>query len=107
MKEVSATAWRATPQGLSLAVRVTPKSSRDEVCGVEAQADGPRLVVKVRAIPDKGEANAALLAVLAKWLGLPKSRLELIAGAKSRAKQVAIGGNGPELAKLLTELTKP
>ncbi len=87
-------------------VRLTPKSSRDEVTGIEPASDGPRLSVKVRAIPDQGEANAALLAVLAKWLGLPRARLELIAGSKSRLKAVAVAGVPAELDALLAALVK-
>jgi uncharacterized protein len=89
-----------------LMVRLTPKSSRDDVAGIEMAADGPRLAVKVRALPDKGEANAALLALLAKWLGVPKSRLELIAGTTSRTKTVAIAGLAADPDTRLTLLTK-
>jgi uncharacterized protein len=98
--------WRAGNNGVTVMVRLTPKSSRDDVVGIEAAADGPRLAVRVRALPDKGEANAALLVVLAKWLGVPKSRLELIAGATSRAKTVAVSGPASELVTLLENLTK-
>jgi len=91
--------WRATKTGLVLAVRLTPKSSRDAIRGIEPALDGPRLAVVVRANPDKGEANAAMLAVLAKWLGVPKSRLVLSAGGKSRSKSVAIAGDAAELAR--------
>lgn len=94
--------WRPSRDGVALAVRLTPKSSTDTVVGIEASAAGPRLAVKVRAIPDKGEANAALLAVLAKWLRLPKSRFELAAGGKSRSKTVAIAGDGAEITQLLS-----
>ena len=90
-----------------LSNRLTPKSSRDEVTGIQAQGDGPRLAVRVRALANQGAANTALLVVLAKWLGLPRNRLELIAGGKSRAKQVAIAGDGAELERLLSDLLKP
>jgi uncharacterized protein (TIGR00251 family) len=93
--------WRVSKTGLVVQVRLTPKSSRDAVRGVDATADGPRLAVSVRAIPDKGEANAALLAVLAKWLGVPKSRLALSSGGKSRAKGVAIEGEPGLIAHLI------
>jgi len=85
--------WRAAKSGLAVSVRLTPKSSRDAVRGIEPAPDGPRLAVAVRAIPDKGEANAALVAVLAKWLGMPKSQLELTSGGKSRSKTVTIAGD--------------
>ena len=93
--------WRAAKGGLVLQVRLTPKSSRDAVQGLKDAPDGLRLGVTVRAIPDKGEANAALIAVLAKWLGLPKDRLDLAAGSKSRSKSVAIAGDATEIARVV------
>jgi len=98
--------WRAAKSGLVLQVRLTPKSSRDGVQGLKDAPDGQRLGVTVRAMPDKGEANAALIAVLAKWLGLPKDRLELAAGGKSRSKSVAIAGDAGELVRLVEATLK-
>lgn len=91
--------WRTAKGGLVLQVRLTPKSSRDGVQGLKDARDGSRLGITVRAIPAKGEANAALIGVLAKWLGLPQDRLELAAGGKSRSKSVAIAGDATEIAR--------
>lgn len=88
---------RATPDGIIIAVRLTPKSSADEVQGVEATADGPVVKARVRAIPDKGRANEAVTVLLAEWLGEPKSRAELVSGGKSRLKQVLIRGDARSL----------
>lgn len=68
-----------------LAVRVTP-GARVETLEI---VDG-RLVVKVRAKPEDGKANDAVLALLAKALGLGTSRLRLLRGATSREKLVGI-----------------
>jgi len=68
-----------------LAVRVTP-GARVETLEI---ADG-RLVAKVRAKPEDGKANDAVLALLAKALGLAGSRLHLLRGATSREKLFAI-----------------
>ena len=68
-----------------LAVRVTP-GARAETLEI---ADG-RLLAKVRAQPEDGKANAAVLALLAAGLGLAPSRLELVRGATSREKLVGI-----------------
>ena len=100
---IGGAAWRAVSDGLIVSVRLTPKSSRDAVKGIEAAPDGQRLAVAVRAIPDKGEANAALLKVLAEWLGLPKSRLTLAGGGKSRSKAVKIEGDGAAIARILVD----
>ena len=64
-----------------IAVRVTP-GARVESLEI---ADG-RLVVKVRAKPQDGEANTAVARLLASALGMAPSRIELVRGASSREK---------------------
>ncbi|MBV7395036.1 DUF167 domain-containing protein [Mameliella sediminis] len=76
----------ATP-GAMLAVRVTPKASRNAVL-----RDGDDLRVTVITVPEGGKANAAVIKLLAKALGIPKSRLELVRGETSRDKQFRIIG---------------
>ncbi len=95
--------WRATREGVVVRVRVTPKSSREGVDGLEATADGAALKVRVRAVPEDGAANTAVTALLAKWLGLPKSSVELVAGGKSRVKTLAVRGDPADLEKALAE----
>ena len=68
-----------------LAVRVTPGARVEKI----EIADG-RVLIKVRAKPQDGAANAAVLAMLAKALGCPPSQLELLRGATSREKLVRI-----------------
>ncbi len=88
-----------------LHLRVTPKAPRDAVEGVEQRPDGAVLAVKVRALPDKGEANDAVVATLAKWLSEPKAGLRVAAGAKARLKQVFVAGDPADLmAKLAARL---
>lgn len=96
---IAAVPWRVSKDGLVIAIRLSPKSSRDEVAGIVAAADGPRLAIAVRALPSEGEANAALNGVLAKWLGIAKGRISLASGHRSRQKQVVIAGDGAELAR--------
>lgn len=80
--------------GLLLAVRVTPKSSRDAVTGLHQAADGAMsLAVKVTAAPDKGRANSAVIAVLAGASGLPRSAFEIVSGQTERCKTVLVTGN--------------
>ncbi|RDJ22435.1 hypothetical protein DWF00_02295 [Bosea caraganae] len=99
-------AWTATPDGLLLAVRLTPRGGRDAIDGVELLADRREVLkVRVRAAPTEGEANAALLALLAKLLGVPRSRTELAAGATARLKVVAVSGEAEALlARLKAQL---
>lgn len=72
-------------EGGKLAVRVTP-GARSEGLLIEAG----RVLVKVRAQPESGAANDAVLKLLAKALGLPPSRLRMLRGATSREKIFAI-----------------
>lgn len=84
-------ACQARDNGLAFPVRVTPRASRDEVAGA---AEGA-LKVRLTAPPVEGAANQALIKLLAKALDLPKSRLRLLAGDKSRQKTVWVEGLQP------------
>ena len=68
-----------------LAVRVTPGAREDALA-----IDGGKLQVRVRAIADSGKANAAVLELVAKALGVAPSRLELLRGGVSREKLLGI-----------------
>ncbi len=83
--------------GVAFTVRLTPRSSRDAVAGISETAEGPALAVRVRAVPEKGRANTALCALIATWLGVPKSSVRLVGGAKSRLKRIAVAGEPGEL----------
>lgn len=94
------TPFRARPDGLSLAVKVTPKASRTRVIGLSRNADGGALLaVAVSAPPEDGKANAALIKLLAKQWRLPRSALTVTAGAASRHKTLHIAGD-PERLRL-------
>ena len=86
-----------------LAVRVTPRGGRDAVEGWTHDADGrPLLRVRVAAAASDGQANAAVIALLAKMLGRPRSSVRLTAGAGARVKRFDIEGIAPsELADRL------
>ncbi|WP_375284042.1 DUF167 family protein [Marinicauda pacifica] len=96
MSEDRRAAISARAGGVLIRVRVTPKASNDTLEGIEAGADGVEyLSVKVRAVPDKGQANAAVLALLSRTLRYPKSALLLVAGATSRIKTIRLDGVTP------------
>jgi len=79
--------------GCRIRVRVTPRGGANRIDAVETDAAGQSLVrMRVRAAPTDGEANAAVIVTLAQALGLPKSRLALIAGQSARIKTLAIDG---------------
>lgn len=76
-----------------IAIRLTPRSAADRVEGWDVDPDGrPVLKVRVRAQPVEGEANAALIVVLAKALGVPKRAVSLTRGGQSRLKMIEIEG---------------
>jgi uncharacterized protein (TIGR00251 family) len=95
--------WRHGGACVIVRVRLTPKSSKDAVDGVEETAEGPAFKARVRAVPSEGEANAALLKLMAKWLGVGQSSLRVAKGGKSRVKSVEITGNTGDIAARLAE----
>ena len=84
-----------------LKVRLTPKSSRDEIAGIEEFGGEAVLKVRVRALPEAGRANAALTKLIASWLKLPASSVAVAHGAKSRLKHVQIQGDPEQLESLV------
>ncbi len=76
---------------LDLFLRVTPNASRDAIEGAETRDDGlVRLRVRVTAQPEKGKANKAVVALLAKTLRLPKSSLSVMSGETGRDKTIRV-----------------
>ncbi len=74
--------------GRIFTVRVTPKASRNEVkVDPDGRAD---LRVYVTKVPEGGKANAAVLKLLSKALGVPKTRIELVRGGSGRDKQFRV-----------------
>lgn len=84
--------------------RLTPRSSREAIDGLEDTADGPAFKARVRAIPEDGAANAALEKLAAQWLGVPKSSVTLSSGGKSRVKVLDVAGDPARLAAQLAQL---
>lgn len=74
-----------------LRVRVTPRAGRTAVGGMRGEA----LLVRLAAAPVDGAANEALVEFLADLLGLPKRNLTIVAGRRSREKQLAVAGLSP------------
>jgi uncharacterized protein YggU (UPF0235/DUF167 family) len=62
---------RRSRDGVTLPIRLTPKSSRDEVVGIEDHGGECVLKARVRAVPEAGRANDALETLIAQWLGVP------------------------------------
>jgi uncharacterized protein (TIGR00251 family) len=98
--------WRYSTEGISVALRVTPRGGRDGIDGIEALANGRMVLkVRVRAIAEGGEANRAVTELFAKALGVPKARVRILSGTTSRLKQIAVDGDPRKLGEALRQLT--
>ena len=93
---------RIEADAIVISVRLTPKGGRDAVEGIATLADGCEIALAgVRAVPEDGAANAALVALLAKTFNRPKSAVAVVAGATARLKQVRISGEPKALAAVV------
>ena len=93
----------SVPGGASLAVRLQPRSSRS---GVRGLRDGA-LLLAVNSPPVEGRANEEACRLLARALRIPRSRIRLAAGAKSRNKVFHVSSMGPEeLGRRVREAAK-
>jgi uncharacterized protein (TIGR00251 family) len=105
MRVPNAPPWTVAAGGLLLTVRLTPKAGRDAVEGVAQLADGRSVLkVRVRAAPHEGEANAALIRVVAKALAVAARDIELSGGAAARVKRLRIAGPADALAARLEQI---
>jgi len=75
-----------------LIVKVLPKTSREEIVGWENDA----LKIRLKAVPEKGEANKALIAFLSKTLGISKQSISIVSGETSRKKKLSFTGISQE-----------
>jgi uncharacterized protein (TIGR00251 family) len=74
-------------RGSALAVRVTPRASRNQI--VSMMNDGT-IKVHIAADANDEQTNSELIAFLAEVLGIPQSRVEIVAGANGRDKLISI-----------------
>ncbi len=82
-----ASVTRCAGHHVEILIRLTSNASCDQILGViQVDEDEFRIGVKVRAVPENGKANKALIALLAKNLGISKSSIEVFAGDTSRQK---------------------
>jgi len=106
LADPSSVPWRYSSDGISIALRVTPRGGRDDIDGIETLADGRTVIkVRVRAIADGGAANKAVTELLARALRVPKASVKILSGVTSRLKQVAVDGDPKSLGEALRTLT--
>lgn len=96
----------STAEGLRLALKVTPGARKTALLGPAPEAGGGTVLrLAVTAPPEAGKANAAVVALLARQLGVAKSRVEILAGAGDRRKTVLIRGDPAALSERLAAWT--
>jgi uncharacterized protein (TIGR00251 family) len=86
---------RAIEDGTKVEVFVQPRAAKDAIVGIHGSA----LKIKVKAPPLDDRANRAVEEVIARALGVPRSRVSVVGGAKSRSKQIAVRGVGVAAVK--------
>ena len=84
--------------GVMVTVKVTPRARRESI---EGHVGDPLLRVRVTAPPEDGKANAAVLALLAEALGVPKSALAIASGHTARLKRIVVHGDPVALERHL------
>ena len=95
---------RANADGVTLAVRAQPGAKKTAISGVYGQGAETQLKIAVQAPPVEGRANTALVAFLADFFGIPRSRVELVSGELSRSKVFLL--RGVTLAQAEARLTQ-
>jgi uncharacterized protein (TIGR00251 family) len=79
------------PDAVRLSLRVQPRAARNRVVGRQGEA----IKVQVAAPPVEGAANAAVIALIAGWLDVPRRSVGLVHGERGRDKVVAIAAADP------------
>lgn len=98
-------AFAIAETGVALRVRLTPRGGRDALGGrVELAEGGEALAARVSAPPVEGAANKALVKLVAKSFGVPKSSVGITGGETSRLKTLHIAGDPGALAARAREL---
>jgi uncharacterized protein YggU (UPF0235/DUF167 family) len=102
---MAAAPWSSIAGGASVVVRLTPRGGRDAIDGTEVMSDGRAVLkIRVRVAPSEGEANAALIRLIATAVGVPPRDVSLVAGATARIKRLNISGDGPALVAALEKI---
>ena len=97
--------WRWDGEAVSIDLKVIPNAKADVFEGIVLDADGrARLQLRITAPPVDGKANAAVLKLLAKRLGCPRSALSITAGAGARQKRVRWAAAPNDAATVLASL---
>lgn len=98
---------RKTEDGVTLQIKVTPGAKKENIGEIIEMSDGKYcLTIKVAAPPEKGKANASVVKLLCKKLGLRKSAVSIIAGTQSRLKVFHVSGDPEALYSSVTSIVR-
>jgi hypothetical protein len=86
---------RADSEGVVLSLHIQPGAKRTEIIG----RHGDALKIRLAAPPVDGKANEALIVFIARALGVPKARIELVSGQTSRVKRIRAYGVDAAVAR--------
>lgn len=91
--------YRLLPNGLELVIKATPKAKQNKIIGFTPQG----LKIQITAAPEKGNANQAIITLLAKHCGVAKNTVQLLAGELSAHKRILIEGDAETLLAKITQ----
>jgi uncharacterized protein YggU (UPF0235/DUF167 family) len=98
--------FRATATGVAVVVRVTPRGGRDAIDGIDILSDGKAVLkLRVRTAPTDGEANRAVISLVAHSLDVPRKSVRIASGETARIKHIVVDGDPALLLKKLQNLT--
>jgi uncharacterized protein (TIGR00251 family) len=99
LSNASSSPYTVVPDGVRLAVRLTPRARLNAIAGLTTGPDGrAALAIRLAAPPVDGAANKALIAFLAERLGLPKSAISISSGDTARLKMLHVAGDSAAIA---------
>lgn len=83
---------RSVADGVALAVRVQPGARKTAILGVYGEGAAAQLKIALQAPPVDGRANQALIQFVAEFFSLPRNRVEVVSGERSRSKVLLLRG---------------
>ena len=98
------TFWREALGGVTVMVKMQPKARQPGLRGERPSASGPRLGIAVTEAAENGKANRAVCATLAEALNIAQSSVQIVSGASSREKLLAVTGDPATLAEKLRRI---
>lgn len=100
------TCWTRAGNDLLVNIRLTPNATRDAIGGTWRDDKGRDwMTARVRAVPEKGRANTAIMTLLAQRLDWTKSAISLESGDTNRLKRLRVIGGAQDLDRITALLT--